>query len=280
MTGFGTPLVTFAHLSDTHIRTAADPLVSGVADSRALVERAVGVLTSWDADCAAWLFSGDLADEGDVEAYAWLRALVEPAAASRGVEVIWANGNHDDRAAFRAGLLGLPATDEPYNAEREVGGVRFLLLDTNLPGRPEGRVAPASLAWLADRLGEASGPTVLVMHHTPLPPVQDAAALWPLTNPEEVAPLLAGSGVRLILGGHFHQPSMGTFAGVPVAGATSLAYTQDLTEGRTLRGQDAAQGFSLVQIYPDAVQSTLVGLERGRLVHNVISPEDAARLRP
>ncbi|WP_052462233.1 metallophosphoesterase [Nigerium massiliense] len=281
MYAFPAPEFTLAHLSDSHIRAAADPLVGGRVDSRATTSRALDVLTSWDQPVDAWLFSGDLSDDGSPDSYAWLRRQVEDAAASVGVPVLWLNGNHDERAAFRAGLLGQAPSEEPYNAEHRVGDVRFLLLDTNLPGRPEGLVADSSLGWLADRLAEPDPPlgTVLVMHHTPLPPLQTAAGLWPLTNPQPVAEAVRGSGVRLILGGHFHQPSHGTFAGIPVSGATSLTYTQDLTDGLTLRGQDAGQGFALVQLYPADVMSTTVGLTRGALVHQRITPADTAKLR-
>lgn len=279
MSVFPQPVLTFAHLSDPHIRPAGDPLVGGRVDSRGMLDRALDVLTSWDHDCAAWLFSGDLADDGDPEAYDWLRERVGAAASARGVQVIWANGNHDDRTAFRSRLLGEPPSDEPYNAERRLGGLRVLLLDTNLPGHPEGRVSASSLEWLGDRLADPAAPeTLLVMHHTPLPPLQAAAGLWPLQNPDEVAAVVRGSCVRLILGGHFHQASHGTFAGIPVSGATSLSYTQDLTEGRTLRGQDAGQGFSLVQVFPDQVASSVVGLATGPLVHQRFTPADADRL--
>ena len=44
------------------------------------------------------VFTGDLADLGEGDAYAELRALVEPFAARLGTRVFWVMGNHDDRA--------------------------------------------------------------------------------------------------------------------------------------------------------------------------------------
>lgn len=268
-----------AHLSDPHIRPAGRVAVGGVVDSRAVLVRALEVLTTWDVGCAAWVFTGDLTDEGDAESYAWLRATVTDAARAAHVRVVWANGNHDDRVLFRTALVDADAVDAPYNAEHRLDGLRVLVLDTSVPGVPWGRVDPGSLAWLADRLADpAPDGTLLVMHHAPLPVVQDAAALWSLREPDAVARLVRGSDVRGILSGHFHQSGWGTFAGVPVALATSLAYTQDLTRGRTLRGHDAGQGFNLVQMHPDTVLHTVVPLVAGVGVHDEISPERARAL--
>lgn len=247
-----------------------------MVDSRERLRRALGVLTSWDHPCEAWLFTGDLADDGQTEAYEFLAETVLPAAASVGVKVWWVNGNHDDRAGFRAALLGELPGDQPLNQEWWLGGLRVLGLDTNVPGEPHGLVAAESLAWLAERLSvPAPEGTLLALHHTPLPVVQDAAALWDLRHAADLAAVLRGTDVRLVLGGHFHQPGHGTFAGLPVTSCTSLAYTQDLTAGRTLRGQAGGTGFTLVQVYDDQVVTTVVALDASEAVHHAIDPSEA-----
>ncbi len=269
---------TLAHLSDLHLRAAADPLVGGVADARAHLVAALEVLTTWDHACDAWVFTGDLSDDGSPESYRDLRALVTGAADAAGVRVIWATGNHDDRATFRAELLDAEPSGAPYLAAHDLAGLRLLVVDTNVPGVPWGRVADGSLTWLRERLQRpAPAGTLLVLHHAPLPVVQDAAALWPLRDADAVAEVVRGSDVRAILSGHFHQAGYGMFAGVPVAQAPALAYSIDPTAGRTLRGHDAHQGFALVQVYDDTVVHTVVPLGRGAPVTEPVSPTDAAR---
>lgn len=263
------PTHVVAHLSDTHL-TGDGSLVDEVVDARAQLRAALDVLTSWNVRCDAWVFSGDLSDDGSPASYAWLRQQVLDAAAAAGdVSVVWAAGNHDDRAAFRAGLLdGSPADAGPLLTEHDLGGLRVLVLDTSIPGEPAGEVGPEALAWLGERLAtRAEHGTLLVAHHPPLPPLQDAAWRWPLRNPGALAAVLAGSDVRAILSGHHHHSAFGTLAGIPVAAATSLVYTQDLTLGRDLRGQDAAQGFHLVEVYDDSVVHTVAPLARGTGVH-------------
>lgn len=268
------PTHRIAHLSDTHI-TGDGSLVGGVVDARAQLDRALGVLTSWNVPCDAWVISGDLSDDGSPESYAWLRDRVHAAAARVGVDVVWATGNHDERAAFRGAMSDAPATDQPYNAEHVVNGLRVLVLDTNVVGTPAGTVAHESLHWLAGRLEKRSEHgTILVMHHSPLPPLQDAAWSWPLTNPGDVAPLVQGSDVRAILSGHFHHSAYGVFAGVGACIAPSLVYTQDVTLGRDLRGQHANQGFAVVEVYDDVVTHTIVPLNVGPGVHDHLRAAD------
>lgn len=261
------------------MRAAADPLVGGVADARAHLVEALEVLTSWDHPCEAWVLTGDLSDDGSPESYRDLRGLVTSAADAVGARVVWANGNHDDRAVFREVLLGAAPSGEPYVAEHTLGDLRVLVVDTTVPGVPWGRVDAGSLEWLRGRLARpAPRGTLLVLHHAPLPVVQDAAALWPLRDADAVAHVVRGSDVRAILSGHFHQAGYGTFAGIPVAQAPALAYSIDTTAGRTLRGHDAHQGFALVQVYEDTVVHTVVPLGRGPAVNAPVTPAEAARL--
>lgn len=266
--GVPTPLRTLAHLSDAHLRRPADPLLDGRVDPLPWLRRALDVLTTWNVACDAWVLSGDLSDDGSPESYRTLRALVSDAAGAVGVPVVWANGNHDDRATFRRELLDTD-DDAPVNLEHDLDGLRVLVLDTNVPGASWGEVAPESREWLADRLdSRAPLGTLLVMHHAPVPQPQTAPnVLWPLRNPDAVAAVVAGRDVRAILCGHVHQPTFGTLAGIPVMSAPSLAYSQDLTVGRDQRGQDAHQGFALVDVYADSVVTAPVFLDVGPRVN-------------
>jgi len=169
---------------------------------------------------------------------------------------------------------------QPLNRTYDLRGLRFIALDSVVADRPEGRLSEVSLAWLSELLATpAVHGSILALPHPPVPPVQDAAGLWPLTNPGALAEVVRGSDVRLIIGGHFHQTSFTTLAGVPVAAASSLTYTQDLTAGRTLRGQDAHAGFNLIEVHEEQVVVTAVQLDVGVGVHRALSPADVERMR-
>ena len=253
------PRHVLAHLSDTHLRDPDDPLVRGVVDPRVpLAELLAGLAVSGHSP-EALILTGDLSDDGTAASYRELRTLVEPIADGLGATVIWLNGNHDDRATFRAELLGEPPDAGPINQVHALGGLRVLCLDTTVPGAAHGQVAPASLDWLADQLRRpAPEGTVLALHHAPLPVVQDLAASWELLDQPALAAVLAGSDVRTILAGHYHQSGSGTFAGIGVSAATSTCYTQDLFTGRGMRGQSGGQGFNLVQVFESTISHTVV----------------------
>jgi len=250
------PAHLLAHFSDTHLRHPDDPLVRGVLDARPNLVAALEAASAHSPE--ALVFTGDLSDDGTPESYAELRRIVEPVAARLGAEVIWVNGNHDERAAFDAVLLGGTGRTDPLNQVHRIGGLRVLCLDSTVPGLDHGSIAPDSLTWLADQLAEpAPEGTILAMHHAPLPVVQDLAASWELVGQPELAGVLAGSDVRAILAGHFHQAGFGLFAGIGVHAATSLCYTQDLSTGRGIRGQDGAQAWQLISVHAATLTSTV-----------------------
>jgi hypothetical protein len=85
--------------------------------------------------------------------------------------------------------------------------------------------------------------------------------------------------VRAILAGHLHYSSFGTFAGIPVSVASSTCYTQDLAfEQAGTRGRDAAQAFSLVNVYPDTVTHSVVPIDGGPTVGEAVTAQQARAL--
>ncbi len=269
------PAHVLAHISDTHLRHPDDPLVRGVVDPRPHLEAALEAASAHSPE--ALVFTGDLSDDGTPESYAELRRIVDPVAARLGATVIWGNGNHDERSAFDAGLLGRTGSTDPLNQAHWLGGLRVLCLDSTVPGREGGEVSPDSLAWLADQLlRPAPEGTIVAMHHAPLPVVQDLAASWELVGQPELAGVLAGSDVRAILSGHFHQSGYGTFAGIGVHAATSLCYTQDLSTGRGMRGQDGARAWQLLCVHAATVTSTVAPIDRYPTVVPAHAATDAA----
>ncbi|MFM2475506.1 metallophosphoesterase, partial [Burkholderia cenocepacia] len=96
-TEFPAPSVVLAHLTDLHVTGDGSPLY-GVVDSTACLARALERLEASGVRPDALVLSGDLADRGEPEAYARMRALVVPAAERLGAALVVATGNHDDRA--------------------------------------------------------------------------------------------------------------------------------------------------------------------------------------
>ncbi|MEV7828488.1 phosphodiesterase [Microbacterium enclense] len=270
------------HLSDTHLRAGGTPLYDDV-DSEAYLARAVAAIEGSGIRPNALVFTGDLADFGETDAYERVRALVEPLAERLATRVVWVMGNHDDRAAFRASLLPGDDADPTAPVDRvdEFDGLRIVTLDTSVPGAHHGEVTAEQLAWLADVLATpAPLGTILAMHHPPVPSVLDLAASVELRDQRSLAAVLRGTDVRAILAGHLHYSTFATFAGIPVSVASATCYTQDLMVpvGGT-RPQDAAQGFNIVHVYDETVVHSVVPLGAAEALQYVDAAESQRRLR-
>ena len=252
-----------AHLSDPHL-LAGGRRQYGVIDTEAGLQVALDRLTRLDPLPQALVFTGDLADKGEPAAYARLRAIVEPAAAAIGAEVVWVMGNHDERAAYARGLFDEEAGAGPGATQdrvHDVAGLRIISLDTSVPGYHHGEVSRDQLAWLADVLATpAPHGTLLALHHPPLPvPMMRSAEIIELLDQQHLAEVLAGSDVRAILGGHLHYSTHSTFAGIPVSVASATCYTADPAPlERFVSGVDGHQAFSMVHLYADRVVHTIV----------------------
>jgi len=250
------------HISDTHLLAGGGRLYDRVEADRHLRT----LFDEFEASGGrpeAIVFTGDLADRGEPEAYAQLRAIVDPAAVRLGAQVIWVMGNHDDRDAFRRGLLGDAAGGfRPIDRVDDVNGLRVITLDTTVPGHHHGALRGEQLDWLAEELAiPAPHGTILAMHHPPAPSVLDLAVSVELRDQSALAEVVEGTDIRSIIAGHLHYSSTATFAGIPVSVASASCYTQDLNVpvGGT-RGQDGARAFNLVHVYPSTVLHSVVPL--------------------
>jgi Icc-related predicted phosphoesterase len=81
-------------------------------------------------------------------------------------------GNHDDRSSLWTVFGGeaCPAMDNGFiNYVIEGYPIRFIGMDSTVPGEPGGEICAIRGAWLEERLAEgAEEPTVIFIHHPPL----------------------------------------------------------------------------------------------------------------
>lgn len=250
---------TILHLSDTHL-LAGGALHGPGIDTEEHLATTLRLIERMQPRPDALVFTGDLTDLGEPDAYQRLRDLVEPVAEAIGAPIVWVAGNHDERPAMRRHLLGLDATEEPLDAVHDLGGLRLIALDTTVPGWHHGDLSAQQLEWLGEQLREpAPLGTILAMHHPPIPSPLPLFDILELRDQTRLAEVIAGSDVRAILAGHLHYSTSATFAGVPVSVASSTCYGMNLgLPALEVNGFDAGQSFHLVHVYDSTITHAVV----------------------
>lgn len=265
------------HISDTHLIAGDGDLYGGV-DAVARLRQILAELIGSGAMIDALVFTGDLTDKGDPRAYETLRDMVTPVADHLGAQLIWAMGNHDDRATFRVELLDQEPGAAPVDRVHDIDGLRIVTLDSTVPGLHHGEVSDDQLDWLTGVLATpARFGTILAMHHPPVPCVLDLAVLVELRDQDRLADVLRGSDVRTIIAGHLHYSTTATFAGIPVSVAAATCYNQDLNvPAGAMRGRDGGQGYNLIHVYDNTIVHSAVPIGTYETVGEYVSPEETA----
>jgi 3',5'-cyclic-AMP phosphodiesterase len=254
-----------AHISDTHLLSRGRPLYGTITGEENL-KQALRQLENLVTRPEAIVFTGDLADLGEPDAYRRLRAIVEPAAESLGAEIIWVMGNHDERPEYANALFDAEPSLEPQDRVYDINGLRVISFDTSVPGYHHGAVTEAQLTWLANELATpAPHGTLLAVHHPPIPtPLLWAMEMLELHGQDRLKAVLKGTDVRSIIAGHLHYSTHSTFAGIPVSVAAATCYTLALTaRERLLSGINGNQAMNLVHLYEDRVVHSIVPIGEG-----------------
>jgi 3',5'-cyclic AMP phosphodiesterase CpdA len=207
-------------LSDIHIGGS-----EGGKDPIPRVEAVIDAVRSLPNAPDAVLVSGDLTDHGTAEEYEVVRAML----GRLELPLCVLPGNHDDRGRIRA-AFDLPGEgEEPIRHSIDIGELRLVLLDSNVPGRDPGAYDAERLAWLdAELTAEPERPTLLAVHHTPLTtgiPEWDAINLDPSDREALGGVVARHPQLRAIVGGHLHRVAASSLGGCPVLSAPS-AYLQ------------------------------------------------------
>lgn len=269
---------TLVHISDTHLLAGGARLHDRFAVEDNL-RRALRRVEQTGISPDALVFTGDLTDLGEPDAYARLRSIVEPFAAQLEAPIAWVAGNHDERPQMRRDLLDEEPSEKPIHHTWDLDGLRLIALDSTVPGWHHGDLDEAQLEWLAAELAEpAPLGTILALHHPPLPSHVPMFDILELRGQDRFAEVIEGSDVRAVLAGHLHYSMHGTFAGIPVSVAAATCYTMDVArEPQRVNGMDAGQAFNLVHVYDDTITHTVVPVD-GADPAGAFSPEFYARL--
>jgi Icc protein len=264
--------VLIAQITDCHV-TADGGLVAERVDPAPGLRRAVEHIGSLGGEIALVIGTGDLVDDGAAEQYDHLEELLAPLS----VPVLAIPGNHDDRMLLRDRFDDLPAggpTDPiDHVVEVMIDGreVRVVCLDTTIPTRHDGRLAPAQLEWLDRRLAERPEiTTVVAQHHPPFASGIRSMDRFQLAGrDQEAAVLRRHRHVAGLIAGHYHRTILRSFGGTAAFACPSTAVQLDhrLGPGRTTYSTD-----------PPAL--ALHWLDDGAMTTHVVQLADVERWSP
>jgi Icc protein len=211
-----------AHLSDLHVLRdyhgsiiEREPLcqpIPPVSYSLAALRRAVAARPD------VIVLTGDLVHEGTEEDYQYLRRMIEQERA--GIPVIPVLGNHDLKACFYRGYLG-EERDGRYYGKYELGGYRFLFLDTATERNGCGSIPDEQVDWLEEELKTpAEQGTILLGHH----PLASQQAWFHTDYSKKFCEVIQKSDVFAYLCGHAHYAETRTILGIQQITAESFAW--------------------------------------------------------
>lgn len=209
-------MVGVVQLSDTHlVRDEPDP--GDATSPDACVRRTVAALGDRRPDLV--LLTGDLTNDGSVEACRRLRALVEPL----GARILATPGNHD---------LPGPVTDVFGRADTmELGAWRIVMVDTTIAGHDDGQVDAETFGSRLDAVD--SRPTLVALHHPPVSP--STHGMFRLAGATELLEACAARPhVRYIVSGHLHEAFERSAGDVTIVGCPS-SWFAIVHEGDTYR---------------------------------------------
>ena len=215
-----------AQISDLHIKRPG-ALAYRRVDTAAYLERCVARLVALEPKPEAVVVTGDLVDLGTRAEYEALKALLAPLT----MPVYLLVGNHDERGALREVFPDhayLRAGGEFVHYAVDVGPLRLVALDSQMPQQSNGHLCATRLAWLETQLAQAQGkPVVLALHHPPFVSGidhMDRQRLDPASSERLAAIVSRYPNVERVICGHVHRPIFTRFAGTIASAVPAPAH--------------------------------------------------------
>ena len=124
---------TVLQITDAHIKREPEGELLGM-NTRDSFEAVLGLAAhDFPTDVDLVIASGDLAQDGSVEAYQYFKKRID----SLGVPVAWFPGNHDDRK----NMTSVVGSGDEMQKVRHLGNWQFVFLDSLVTGKVHGHLA-------------------------------------------------------------------------------------------------------------------------------------------
>ena len=243
------PPILLAQLTDTHLLAKPTAQLRGCNPWQTF-----NTVLQTVAQCQpdGLLLTGDLAEQGELDAYKQLVEAISPLPMSTS----WLPGNHDHLATLQQVFQQLPTSQGLTSID--LGPWQLILLNSVLPQAKfgEGYLSDQQLQTLRTQLSQhPDKPTLVALHHHPIPIGIDWVDQMQVQNADDFLNLINQfSNVKLVVFGHIHhefQQHNGIgFYGSPSTCLQVTSVESGLTEERP--------GFRLFWLYPDGTYKTEV----------------------
>jgi 3',5'-cyclic AMP phosphodiesterase CpdA len=201
-------------ISDVHLVPDGQTLY-GLEPSVRL-QACISAINTQQGDADFCIFTGDLVDAGQLEAYEHLQEYLK----SLRLRYHLAIGNHDKRQNFSSVFPEIERDENGFiQYVLDFPDLRILVLDTVEDGEHWGSYCAKRADWLDEQLSRSKNkPVYLFMHHPPFDigvPSQDHLRIRDAHLFSEVVSRC--SNIRHIFHGHVHRPVCGSWCGIPVS---------------------------------------------------------------
>ena len=226
-----------AQITDPHLGHHAEYRLAGVPTLASFDAVLQSALTH---DPDLLLVTGDIAAEPTVEAYELFFGLIE----KTGLPMVWLPGNHDDVAVAERAEKATR-----YKKIHDVGNWRLVLLDSVIPGSPNGALGDAERQRFDTLMAENTQEHLLVcVHHHP---IGIGSAWLDQQRLEDAEPFLSQVRqmplVRGVVWGHVHQ-AFETVESDVLYACTPSTCIQFLPNSETFALDAVAPGFRIFDL--------------------------------
>lgn len=249
-----------AQLTDTHLFATPEQEMMGVKTAETF-QQVLEHLKKLTPQPDILLLTGDLSQDETPESYQYLKNKLSPLK----IPTYWLPGNHDHLLTLQQNLTG-----NPFDPEKsfQVGSWQFILLNSVIPGQTDGKLSATQLTGLDETLQKTSNlPTVVALHHHPLPIDSALMDQYGLQNASEFLSLISCyPQVKLVVFGHIHQEFNQKYQGVDYLGTPSTCL-QLLPRQSEIVTHQTPPGFRLFYLKADGTWTTEVNRVNSEVIN-------------
>ena len=237
-------------LTDLHLFGDPGGQLLGIT-TRNSFESVLALAMSSEPPADALVLTGDLVHDETPAGYRYLRETLR----KTDLPHYCIGGNHDQRHLM-AEHLG-PAAIGPV-ALRRLAHWNLILLDSSIPGSDGGQLDEAGIAQLSDLLTDNKAPSIIFLHHHPLPIHSAWMDTMGVENGDRLVALCdQHPHVKAVAFGHVHQAFSLRRGSCHFLGTPSTCF-QFLPGSKDFAIDEAPPGYREMLLYPDGHLTTSV----------------------